>query len=114
MTQGLASPIPAVAAGATVLPADQILVLCYVATGGIVVMWIAFWFVVYKQDKESVSEILLKPAFFRVVAVVGVVAAAAVLTLAGRLESTVAGAILSGTVGFVLGHLSNREKPAAE
>lgn len=112
MTPGLSSPMPAIAAGATVLPADQILVLCYVATGGIVVMWVAFWFVVYKQDKESVSAVLLKPAFFRVVAVVGVVAAAAVLTLAGRLESTVTGAILSGTIGFVLGHLSSKQASA--
>ncbi len=51
----------------------------------------------------------------RKAAVMGVLAAAVVLGLAERLEGNIAGAILSGIVGCVLGHLASRgekEMPA--
>src|SRR4051812_7659355 len=88
---------------------DQIgvLVLAALATVGLTVMWGAFWFSVYRA-KENVHDILLSHGFFRTVTVMGVIAATAVLSLAGRIEGNVTGAILSGIVGYVLGALSSR------
>ena len=71
-------------------------------------MWFGFWAAVVWQ-KERVSEVLFNPAFFKTVAVIGVIAATAVLSLAQRLEENFTGAILSGTVGYVLGSLSGRD-----
>ncbi|HET9342887.1 MAG TPA: hypothetical protein VFO25_08240 [Candidatus Eremiobacteraceae bacterium] len=111
--QGSPPPIPSVTTAPTIMTSDQIVTLSLLATVGIVVMWLAFWTIVWVQKKETVAEILGKAAFFRALAVIGVVAAVTVLSLAGRMESNIAGAILSGTVGFVLGHLSSRESGAA-
>jgi hypothetical protein len=58
----------------------------------------------------SAYEILQSQSFFRTVAVMGVIAATVVLSLAGRLEGNITGAILSGIVGYVLGHLANRKE----
>ena len=70
-------------------------------------MWLVFWLSV-ARSKESVHEILASPGFFRTVTVMGVVAATVVLSLAGRLEGNITGAILSGIVGYVLGQLSSK------
>jgi len=72
--------------------------LSILATVGLVVMWGIFWRAVVKS-KESIIKIMVDPAFFRTVAVMGVVAATVVLSLAGRLEGNISGAILSGIVG---------------
>jgi hypothetical protein len=65
-------------------------------------MWVVFWLVASKRN-ESIIAILLNPAFFKVIAVVGIIAATAVLALAGRLPSNLTAAILSGVAGYVLG-----------
>ncbi len=70
-------------------------------------MWLGFWTAVILR-KEKVQEILLSASFFRTVAVMGVIAATVVLSLAGRLEGNITGAILSGIVGYVLGQLAGR------
>lgn len=85
---------------------QQIVWLSILATAGLVVMWAVFWWRVGRG--ESVYRILQSTGFFRTVAVMGVVAATVVLSLAGRLEGPVTGAILSGIVGYVLGHLASR------
>lgn len=84
------------------LAPQYILWLSVLATAGLVLMWSAFWLAVVKRG-ESISEVLLSPAFFRTVCVMGVIAAAVVLTLAGRLPGQVTGAILSGIGAYVLG-----------
>ena len=81
--------------------------LAVLATVGLAVLWGTFWFAV-ARSRNSVQEILASPGFFRSITVVGVVAATVVLTLAERLEGNMAGAILSGIVGYVLGQLSPR------
>src|SRR5713226_3016859 len=86
---------------------EDIFRLSVLATAGLAAMWLAFWAAVVLR-KESVHEILLSAGFFRTVAVMGVVAATVVLSLAGRLEGNITGAILSGIVWYVLGHLSGR------
>ncbi len=86
---------------------DDIFKLSVLATTGLAVMWLGFWISVILR-KESVHEILLSAGFFRTVAVMGVVAATVVLSLAGRLEGNITGAILSGIVGYVLGQLAGR------
>ena len=73
----------------------------------------AFWFAVIRS-KESVRGVLLSSGFFRTVAVMGVIAATVVLSLAGRLEGNATGAILSGIVGYVLGQLSGRRSEPGE
>jgi hypothetical protein len=88
------------------LQKNSILFLSVLATVGLAVMWGIFWVSVIKS-KESIHEILLAPEFFRIVTVMGVIAATAVLSLAGRIEGNVTGAILSGIVGYVLGQLSS-------
>lgn len=84
------------------LSADQIITLCYLATGSIVLMWLSFWFVAWKSG-ERIRDILASAGFFRAVAIMGVVAATVVLSLAGGLESQLTAAILSGIAGYVLG-----------
>ena len=72
------------------------------ATSGLVAMWGIFWLAVWRKN-ESITEILVNPSFFKVVAVMGVIAATVVLSLADRLQGNLTGAILSGIVGYVLG-----------
>jgi hypothetical protein len=91
------------------LSARDVVWLSILGTSGLVAMWTVFWFAVTKSG-ESVHEVLLSEGFFRVVAVMGVVAATVVLSLAGKLEGNATGAILSGIVGYVLGHLSGKTK----
>jgi len=98
-------------------PGD-ILTLSILATAGLVLMWGVFWFAAARSH-ANVGEVLLSPAFFRTVAVMGVIAATVVLSLAGRLDGNATGAILSGIGGFVLGQLSGSRfghngKPPAE
>lgn len=86
---------------------DSIFLLAIVATVALVLMWGVFWMAVIRA-KESVVGVLLNPSFFRVVTIMGIVAATAVLSLAGRLDGNITGAILSGIAGYVLGHVSSR------
>jgi len=82
--------------------------LSVLATVGLVVMWWSFWRQVSKSN-ESALDILKNPSTFKIVAVMGVVAATVVLSLADKLEGQITGAILSGIVGYVLGQISNKE-----
>jgi len=95
------------------LTPQEIIWLSGLATGGLAVMWGLFWWSV-ERSKESIYQILLSAAFFKTVAVMGVVAATVVLSLAGRLSGNITGAILSGIAGYVLGQLSGRERKDAE
>lgn len=61
--------------------------LSILATSGLVAMWAVFWLAVTKA-KESVHEVLMSVGFFRAVAVMGVVAATVVLSLAGDWKGT--------------------------
>ena len=85
----------------------MILQLSILATAGLVLMWAVFWLAVVKRG-EGIQAILVSPAFFRTVAVMGVIAATVVLSLAGRLEGNITGAILSGVVGYVLGQMEKK------
>jgi hypothetical protein len=76
-------------------------------------MWSVFWYSV-ARSQEKIMDIILNPNFFKTVAVMGVIAATAVLSLAGRLEGNVTGAILSGIVGYVLGQMSHQEPQKKE
>ena len=87
--------------------------LSVLATVGLVLMWVIFWFAIVRA-KESVHDVLLSPGFFRTVTVMGVIAATVVLSLAGRLDGNVTGAILSGIVGYVLGQISSPGRGHAE
>jgi len=84
------------------LAPQQIVWLSVLATSGLAVMWAIFWLAIIRRE-ESVREVLLSPAFFRTVTVMGVIAATVVLSLAGRLADNIAGTMLSGIVGYVLG-----------
>jgi hypothetical protein len=94
--------------GGQFTPSD-ILNISILATVGLVAMWGLFWMAL-AWSKESIKDTLRMPAFFRTVAVMGVIAATVVLSLAGRLGGNIAGSILSGIVGYVLGQLSGRER----
>jgi len=88
---------------------QQIVLLSVLATSGLVVMWATFWRTVAKSG-GNIHEVLLSPAFFRTVCVMGIIAATVVLSLAGRLEGNITGAILSGIAGYVLGGLRQETK----
>jgi hypothetical protein len=92
---------------AEALSPRYILWLSILATLGLVLTWTAFWVAVTKRA-ENIRGILASPGFFRTVAVMGVLAATVVLSLAGRLPGNITGAILSGIVGYVLGQISGR------
>ena len=94
------------------LSSTHLVYLSTLATAGLVLMWAAFWYAVVR-GKESVGDVLLSSGFFRTVAVMGVIAATVVLSLAGRLAGNITGAILSGIVGYVLGQLSGRDRTRA-
>jgi len=85
--------------------------LSVLATTGLFLMWAVFWIVVARRN-ESISGILMKPEFFQVVTVMGIVAATVVLSLAGRIEGHLTAAILSGIAGYVLGSVSHKRKEA--
>lgn len=87
------------------LPHEYIAGLAVLATVGLVVMWWVFWSTM-ARTKESVQSVLSNPNFFRVLTVMGVIASTVVLSLAGRLDGPITGAILSGIVGYVLGQMS--------
>jgi hypothetical protein len=70
-------------------------------------MWAIFWIAVWRRN-ESVTEILTKPEFFKVVTVMGVIAATVVLSLADRIKGELTAAILSGIVGYVLGSVAHK------
>lgn len=97
----------AAANSAVQLKPEYIVGLSILATAGIVAMWGMFWNAVAKSD-ENIMDILKSPSFFKVVTVIGVIAATVVLSLAGRLEGNITGAILSGIAGYVLGQLSSK------
>ncbi|ANG63376.1 hypothetical protein A8C75_13460 [Marinobacterium aestuarii] len=92
---------------AVALSPEYIAGLAVLATVGLVVMWGLFWRAV-ANSRENIMDILRSPSFFKTVTVMGVIAATVVLSLAGRLEGNITGAILSGIAGYVLGQLSNK------
>ncbi len=102
-----------VANSAVQLKPEYIVWLSILATTGLVIMWSVFWYSV-ARSQEKIMDIILNPNFFKTVAVMGVIAATAVLSLAGRLEGNVTGAILSGIVGYVLGQMSHQEPQKKE
>jgi hypothetical protein len=89
------------------LSPEYIAGLAVLATVGLVAMWGLFWRAV-ANSRENIMDILRSPSFFKTVTVMGVIAATVVLSLAGRLEGNITGAILSGIAGYVLGQLSNK------
>jgi hypothetical protein len=86
---------------------EYIFRLSILATSGLAVMWTIFWIAVIRA-RENVTNILTSAGFFRTVTVMGVIASTVVLSLSGRLEGNITGAILSGIAGYVLGHISAR------
>ena len=85
--------------------------LSVLATAGLCLMWTVFWIAVWRRN-ESITEILTKPEFFKVVTVMGVIAATVVLSLADRIKGELTAAILSGIVGYVLGSLAHKTREA--
>lgn len=84
------------------LTSNQIVILSFLATGGLCILWIAFWIAV-RTSGEKVSEILLNQSFFKTVTVMGVIAGVVVLALAGRIDGDLTASIFAGIVGYVLG-----------
>lgn len=85
--------------------------LSVLATAGLCLMWTVFWIAVWRRN-ESITDILTKPEFFKVVTVMGVIAGTVVLSLADRIKGELTAAILSGIVGYVLGSVTHKTPPA--
>lgn len=112
-TQGTTQQDKSAQQGKEQVPHLYVAGLSVLATLGLVAMWWIFWSAIVKA-KESVHDILMSPSFFRVVTVMGVIAATVVLSLAGKMEGSMTGAILSGIVGYVLGHISTAQSGTKE
>lgn len=97
----------------TELKPEYIVGLSILATVAIVAMWGLFWNAIAKSN-EKIIDILKSASFFKVVTVIGVIAATVVLSLAGRLDGNITGAILSGIAGYVLGQLSGKTETGTE
>jgi uncharacterized membrane protein len=82
---------------------DNHITLAVLATSGLVIMWLGFWYAVSKS-KESIIEVLGNPNFFKVVVVMGVIATTAVLSLLDKLDGKMSATIISGIVGYVLAY----------
>lgn len=91
------------------LKPEYIVGLSVLATAALVIMWGMFWSAVAKSQ-ENIMDILKSPSFFKTVTVMGVIAATVILSLAGRMEGNITGAILSGIAGYVLGQLSGKSE----
>ena len=93
----------------------DVLSLSILATAGLVICWGVFWLIVWLQD-EKITAVLSNPAFFQVVTVMGVIAAAVVLSLSDKLKGELTASILSGIVGYVLGSLTTKQpqQPATQ
>lgn len=91
------------------LKQEYVVLLSILATLGLVIMWWLFWRSVARSN-ESIFNIIKSTATFKIITVMGVIAATVVLSLADRLEGNITGAILSGIVGYVLGQLSSKKE----
>jgi len=88
---------------------QYVLWLSLLATTGLSLAWAVFWLVAWHRD-ANIAEIISRPELFRIITVMGVIAATAVLSLTNRIDGNLTGAILSGIVGYVLGSVSNRKR----
>lgn len=89
------------------LDQDALCRICYLATGGLLVLWTVFWATILLR-KTEVERALLLPGFLQTSTVFGIVAATTVLALAEVLEGQVVATILSGIAGYVLGTTRTR------
>jgi len=99
-------------ADAVQMSSEYVWWLSVLATAGLCLMWTVFWIAVWRRN-ESITEILTKPEFFKVVTVMGVIAATVVLSLADRIKGELTAAILSGIVGYVLGSVAHKTREAS-
>lgn len=90
---------------------QYVLWLSLLATTGLSLAWAVFWLVAWHRG-ANIAEIISRPELFRIITVMGVIAATAVLSLTNRIDGNLTGAILSGIVGYVLGSVSNRKREA--
>ncbi len=88
-----------------VLDSLQFLYLMLVFAGTFVIFWGVFWLVA-SRDKTDTLSIIDNGGFLRIVTVGFTLSAVLILAIAGILNGEIAGAIISGVVGYVLG--SNR------
>lgn len=70
---------------------------CWLATAGLTIKWGLFWSAI-ADSRQNIMDILGPLSFFKTltVTVMGVIAGTVVFSLAGRLEGSITGAILSG------------------
>ena len=80
--------------------------LSVLAAISLVFMWWCFWKAAASKDNNVLTTIQ-NSAFLKTVTVIGVIAATVILTLVDKLGGDIAGAILSGVAGYVLGNTSN-------
>ena len=110
-----ATPTATPVIGSSAMTPGFVLLLSILATVGLVACWITFWVVVCSQ-KQEITSILSNPAFFQTVTVMGVIAAAVVLSLCDKVRGELTASILSGIVGYVLGSLKTKQpqQPATQ
>ncbi len=88
-----------------VLDPTQFVYVLLVFAGTFVIFWGVFWLVA-SRDKTSALAIINNSGFLRIVTVGFTLSAVLILAIAGIFSGEIAGAIISGVVGYVLG--SNR------
>ncbi len=85
-----------------VLDPTQFVYVLLVFAGTFVIFWGVFWLVA-SRDKTSALAIINNSGFLRIVTVGFTLSAVLILAIAGIFSGEIAGAIISGVVGYVLG-----------
>lgn len=98
------SPIP--------LAAEQFQHLVYGFAITIVVFWLIFWAAVVILKTDLPYTIVKDGAFLQNITVIFIASAVVILSLGRILSGEIAGTILSGIAGYVLGAQKRKEEPS--
>jgi len=95
---------------ALVLESIQFVYLMFGFAGTLVIVWGVFWLAVMRSKANPIT-VISNSGFLRIVTVGFTLSAVVILSLARILSGEIAGAIVSGIVGYVLGSVRASSPP---
>ncbi len=87
---------------AIVLEPMQFVYLMFGFAGTLIIIWVVFWLAIMRIKSNPIT-VVSNTGFLRIVTVGFTLSAVVILSLARILTGEIAGAIVSGIVGYVLG-----------
>ena len=96
---------------ALVLEPTQFVYLMFGFAATLIIIWVVFWIAIMRSKSNPIT-VINNSGFLRIVTVGFTLSAVVILSLAHILSGEIAGAIVSGIVGYVLGSVrsSNTRK----